>query len=294
MEKKFKCQQCGHEFMADTNKYVTCPNCDSDNVALAKSSSPVLKIVLIVVAALVAVGAIVWALLTFTGGNDNETEYYDDTQTEDSYTAAPAMTEEAVVEEIAAAMPEEIVWISTPAPVFDAATGKYKINVIAKVQGSNSDKFTINYVVTSLDGKEIATSEDGVFTNIPPVTNTKDNPESMYTFTARAMRDGECVQTISYDIPDFKVVKNEDKSVDKMTIAQMQNLIDTHALISGNPQLASTVRAKCQGTMGDDVPPTELKNLIRYCKMNDAKVRVISLEYDEQGRVTCVVYAPQA
>ena len=39
MEKQFKCQACGHVFTADTNKYVTCPNCESDNVAIDNGST---------------------------------------------------------------------------------------------------------------------------------------------------------------------------------------------------------------------------------------------------------------
>lgn len=293
MEKKFKCQSCGHEFIADTNKYVTCPNCESDNVALAKSSSPVLKIVLIAVAALVVIGGIVAAFMFSSGSKESDTETQSIVKINDTEAPAPVVTEEQVIEEIEESLPQEIVFTSKGTPAYDEASDSYSVNVAARVQGGNSGDFTISYTVTNLDGsKVITTSNTGNFMGLKPIAKSAANPEASYQFVARAMRGDKCVDSLSTTIPGFNVIP---RGVEKMTIAEVQALIDKKASVSeiaGNPRLAENVRVRCQGDMAG--APTSLNRLIKQFSMGTGLIgaRVVSLEYDQQNRVNCVVFTP--
>lgn len=293
MEKKFKCQSCGHEFVADTNKYVTCPNCESDNVALAKGSSA-LKIVLIAVAALVVVGGIVAAVIKLSGDKESSQPEPDPIATNDEeQTPSPVVTEEQVIEDIEESLPQEIVFTAKGTPQYDESTDSYSVNVAARVQGGNSSDFTISYTVSNLDGsKTIASNNTGNFTRLAPIAKTNANPESSYLFTARAMRGNQCVDSLTTTIPGFNVVP---RGVEKMTVAEVQALIDKKATVtelSSNPRLAANVQVRCQGNL--EGAPTSLSRLIKQFSMGTGLIgaRVVSLEYDSQNRVNCVVYTP--
>ncbi len=293
MEKKFKCQSCGHEFVADTNKYVTCPNCESDNVALAKSSSPVLKIVLIAVAALVVIGGAVAVILNINKSDDSEPSNNNIEELKGKEATAPVVTEEQVIEEIEESLPQEIVFTSKGTPAYDEASDSYSVNVAARVQGGNSGDFTISYTVTNLDGsKVITTSNTGNFMGLKPIAKSASNPEASYQFVARAMRGDKCVDSLTTTIPGFNVIP---RGVEKMTVAEVQALIDKKASVSeiaSNPRLAENVRVRCQGEMAG--APSSLNRLIKQFSMGTGLIgaRVVSLEYDQQNRVNCVVFTP--
>ena len=288
MEKKFKCQSCGHEFVADTNQYVTCPKCDSDNIALVKTTSPVLKIVLLVVAALAIIGGVVAAIKAYQNREIDDTAGGDEPIIEEQDSI---VTEEKIIEDIERNLPEEIVFTTTGTPVYDIASGTYSVNVAARVQGaSDPSAFTMTYSVSELGSdKTIATNETGSFRGLRPIVESAANPECTYQIIARAMNDGACVDSISTNISGFVVVAT---NIDKISTAQVQAIIDSKssAAISNNPHFASSVAVRCNGDTGDSHAPKTLSKLIKDISMGIFEgARVVSLEYDNNNRVTTVI-----
>lgn len=296
MEKKFKCQSCGNEFIADTNQYVTCPKCDSDNIALIKNTSPIVKISIISLASLIAITGITLAFIKLTdnNGSDSEQTVFLDTPATNIETPQ-VISEEQVIEDIEDKLPQEIVFNSIGTPAYDDSTNSYSITVTAKVQGRDNTSYSMTYTATSLDGRTtIANSTSGNFIGLKPIETNVSNPEASYQFIARAMLGNQCIDSLSTMVPGFKKVQ---QNVAKMSISDVQALIDNRAssaITATTPGLASNVRARCQGDMGGSPAPKSLRKLIDRISMNSdlAGARVISLEYDGNNIVTCVVYAP--
>lgn len=284
MEKKFKCQSCGHEFVADTNQYVTCPQCDSDNVAIAKKKSPVLMIVLIAVAVFILALGGVFAVKHF--GNASET---DSIPVPEPLPVPHEQLDQEIEEGIEKALPEQIAWVSLGTPQYDEATDTYTIKVEAKIP----DGATASYEVSELvSGKVIATNANGLFVKLAPIAKSAGNPESAYNVTARAMKNNQCVDSISQMVSGFTpVVKN----VTPMTAAELQTLINNKDIValSNNPKIASHVEIVCQGNLGDATPPTGLTQIVTHIKMgNWDSVKVNSVGLDSRNCINKVVITP--
>ena len=295
MEKKFKCQSCGTEFMADTNQYVTCPNCDSDNVALAKGGSKVFKIIAIIIAALVVIGVAAIVILKVMNNTSAEPA---PTTTPDPIVNEPV---EPGVEPAEAIIPleyekPEIAFTKVGIPAYDTENDSYSISVTATIQGPQASDFTVNYKVSDIAGtKVIATSNSGIFVGLKPIAVSANNPEASYQITALAMKGNECVDSVSTTVSDFKVKSRN--LVEKMTVAEVQALIDSKASASvtaNNPRLAANVSIRCNGNTGGEPAPKTLRKLIERLKMSDAweGARVVSLEYDDNNCVKCIVITP--
>ncbi len=298
MEKKFKCQSCGTEFMADTNQYVTCPKCDSDNVALSKGNTSIVKILIIIFASLIVIGGAVVAIIKLNGkSSDGATDYSSASQElliESNSTETDEPKEETVIP-IEYEKPE-ISFSTIGTPAYDSATDTYSISVKATIQGPQSSDYTVNYKVSSIDGsKTIATNNTGMFINLKPIATGSNNPEASYLITALAMKGNECVDSVPTIIPGFKVVSRT--LVEKMTVAEAQSLIDNKAsatVTANNPKLAANVQIRCNGNTGGEPAPKTLRKLIERLKMSDVwtGARVVSLEYDDNNCVKCIVITP--
>ncbi len=295
MEKKFKCQSCGQSFIGDTSRYVTCPNCKSDNVSLDNDRGKIYKYCLIALGAIALVVLVVFAVKAFMDRPSQEevdtTELTPDTpETDDSGVSAQE------VEAVQGNMAPEIVFESAAQPKYDAATETYSLTVKAKMMGDNSGKYKILYTLTTLNEVEIAKSDDGKFTRIPPIAD-KSNPDCSYIVFAQALLDGKPVENgkISKVVAGFVVVPKA-ASVPKLTVAQVQALIDRKAgaaELNSNPSLAHPCAVRCQGTMDNAASVKSLNKLIERLDMDDdMSAKVVSLEYDEVGRVKCVVFTP--
>lgn len=286
MEKKFKCQSCGHEFVADTNQYVTCPKCDSDNIALVKSSGSALKIILIAGGALIVIAGIVAAIMIL---KNDKADKPTPPVPPDPAPVDTVVTEEKVIEQIEESMPEGIEFTATGTPAYKEADETYSVTVAARVRGANAGDYSLSYTIADFTtGKAIATNTTGTFAGLRPIAASVNNPESSYTVTARAMHGSQCVDSISTSIPGFRVVE---RNIVKMTVAEVQALIDNHstAALAGNQRLAETIAVTCQGDTGGNPAPRTLSKLIKDISMGIySGARVVSLGYDSHNRVNSV------
>ena len=289
MEKKFKCQSCGHEFVADTNQYVTCPKCDSDNIALVKTTSPVLKIVLLVVAALAIIGGVVAAGTAFLNREPDVTTGGDEPIIEEQDSV---VTEEKIIEKIDQNMPEQLELESVGEPAYDEKTGTYSVSVKANVEhASNPSTFSICYTISELgSNKAIATNETGNFSGLRPIIKSNVNPDCSYQVTARAIKDNVCVDTIPAIIPGFVV---QASNIEKISVAEAEALINKKKTveITNSGHFGPDVNVYCNGGNESDEIPNDLNKFILFLKSNSSVyrgVRVNKLDYNNKNLVTAV------
>lgn len=284
MEKKFKCQSCDNIFMADTSKYVTCPKCGSDNVSFANSNSSVTKYILIGLGAVVVIGLIVWGIIFLTNSSK-----------EDSYTGGSEYTEQVesgeisgdqgiIVEEAPAILPKQISFGMVGKPVYDAKAKSYSLIVKAKIEPADDQK--IIYEILTKTGEVIQTNETGSFIGVPPITDV-NNQDGIYVIKAYSE---DKQYEIEKDVPGFVSVKTE--SVPKLTVAQVQSIINNKTSAAGiaqNVSLAKPCSARCVNMQGSELPKS-LDKMIEAFDMELYRFEVVSLDYDESGRVKRVNY----
>lgn len=297
MEKKFKCESCGCVFDADINHYVTCPQCQSDNVSLVKGSSIAPKI-LIGLGAVVLLAGVGYAAYYFMN-REPENDVYETHESVAVIHQEEPVFDDADAESIAQIekdLPHDLVWLNPgTTPVYDKASNSYSVTVKAYVQGAEASDFKLTYEATQVGSdKVVATSETGAFTGLAPIAASKNNPESTYTIRAIAKRSQEPVDTAYTNVSGFVVFV---QPVSQMSVAEMQKIIDNKtsvSALSSNPQLAKSVKVQCKGSMGDEAVPTSLDRLIKQIKMDNSLVgaRVISLGYDDSNKVNLVVFEP--
>lgn len=293
MEKKFKCQSCSNVFTADTNTFITCPKCHSDNISVVKSSLNV-KVIIGIVAALVVVGGVV-AFLLLSGGKGKPATYaaqQTETQDIDDPVNPPIdPAEEEPIEGLAG----KIEFGNVGLPQYDENNKTYTVQIQAEIQGDNSGDFKIVYVAKNLETNAvIAESKTGIFTSLQPIPKSPSNPESAYRFVARAMKGEVCTDSIDTNISGFVVHAVE---VKKVSLAEIQNLIDSKAsvsVIANIPGLSKKPVLRCQGDSDGESLPTTLNELIRLIKMpnNWVGAKIINVDYDDNNFVTAIVYTP--
>ncbi len=296
MEKKFKCQSCGQSFIGDTSKYVTCPNCKSDNVAIDAGKSKIINYLLVAAGSIVLILLIVFAVKYIKKSDSKGDSIESISQVEDQGETANEEVSQAEVDAVAQNMAPEIAFERTDQPKYDPKTETYSLNVKAHMMGGNIDNTSIVYTLATINDVEVAKSDNGQFKGIPPVSD-KSNPDCSYIVYAQAMRDNKVLENgkISKIIAGFVVVPKA-SSVTKLTVAQVQSLIDRKAgasEISANQSLTHPCAVRCQGTMENASAVKSLTKLIERLDMDeDMSVKVVSLEYDDLGRVKCVVFTP--
>lgn len=290
MEKKFVCKSCGNVFMADTNKYVTCPSCESDNVEVAKGNGAWLKWVLIGVGGLAVVGAVVAIVLTLGKKSDTYIpEYVPGTyQEEQPETPTQTVNNDVIEDKIAKDLPMAVVFKTPGNPIYDKGTKTYTVTVTAEIQNGNGD-YTIEYSASPKGSdKEVATSKTGKFTGLAPITD-KTNIDCTYVFTARAMKNGECVMSETTEIADFKPVP-EASQITPMTVAEMQALLQPGTSVSKlkSDRIAANAVAKYNGK---SIPLAKVLNNFTMGIWDSVKVN--SLQHDDMNRVIAVNITPQ-
>lgn len=287
MEKKFKCQSCGHIFTADTNQYVTCPKCDSDNVTIVKKKSPLILIGIIIVAVFVlAVGAVLAYKLQNKEKSTYNTPILEDEQlTEDN----TLMTEEKIEELIANVLPEQIEFTSVGTPHYDESSSTYSLKVAAKIPTGT----TVLYEVSDItNGKVIASNTSGAFMGLKPIAVDTSNPESAYNVKAKAMKGAECIDSISQMVSGFTPAVTVSTP---MTTSELQTLINNKDIValSNNPKIAHHVDIECRGDLGDAIPPTGLTQIVSHIKMGAwESVKVVSVGLDSQNCINKAVITP--
>lgn len=274
MEKKFICQSCGAIFSADTNKYVTCPKCGSDNVALKRNSISwklILGIVVGIIVVIVAALAIIFPK-------------------PDPVESLPTPDPKPIpVETIKEKIPyvddfkDELTWDSIGQPQYNKATKSYTFSVKAK--GASR----IQYILRTFEGEDVKKTEDGAFANIPGISG------GIYIVFAIAQDENKaCGDSISQIIEGFEIV-NEQQPIEKMTVAQMQQYIDQYdpATTKRNRAISNSVVIVCQGDLGGQSAPTSISQLKSNINMGCWNgVSVVSLGYDSNNAVNKIVVTP--
>lgn len=299
MEKKFKCQSCGQTFIGDMSKYVVCPNCQSDNVALVKGTGPALKYTLIGMVAIAVIALVVICIRILNNPTDDNQE---EDPTEYIMPASSAADHQSIsevpageVQEIEKALPVELAWESTSAPIHNPANNTYSITVQARMTGSKSDGIAIEYYLYDLDGKEIKKSATGEFRDIKPIKDAT-NPECRYIVVAKAVGGDDGIPELQKDIAGFVDVPATVQSVPKLSVADVQKLINEKAsatVLAANPSIDSKCPVRC---VDDDKniqqAPKTLNKLIDSIDMaDDLTVTVTKLDYADNGKVSCIYYS---
>lgn len=286
MEKKFICQQCGKEFMADTNNYVTCPVCDSDNVTIVKKKSPIMMIAIIAAAVVVTVsGALVVWKLSSRGS---------DTGQEDVF--VPVDTVAAVVEEnldtvpAGYELPAEISFKRVGTPEFDKASGSYSLIVTANIPEGYKGKYTL----LDIDGKNIIISnESGIFLSVKPLAASKNNPEAAYRVKVEAIGT-PALEPIETTVGGFVEIKKSSGPL--LTAADVQRMLDKSDLsgLSDKTRFAQPVKVVCTRTLAGEPAPTSLSQILDHIMMGVWNgVTVNSVGTDDTGRVNVVTVTPK-
>lgn len=283
MEKQFKCQACGHVFTADTNKYVTCPNCESDNVAIENGSKKIIPIIGGIVGGLVVLAGVFFGV-----------KYLKDRPSEDTGYDTPAITtptvENTTSEETETEVPKEIienlpasVSIDNTQPVYNASTGKYSIQLnvtVEKIEGYTLKIEAINYE----NGALVESSSDGKFTKLPPATSAA-NPDGFYVFRVEVYKDGKVAKTDEKLIPGFRKVES---NIKKITALEVQNLINsgiTAADLQKNKGFASSVSVSCTNPK-DGYAPNNFSKLLKDLHMGTiTAVQVSNVNYNSMNQI---------
>lgn len=293
MEKKFKCQSCGNEFMADTSRYVTCPKCESDNVALKKEGLPWLKIVICAVAAVAVIVGIILAVKFFGHKKSDDTGYTTPVEIVTDNPTEITEAEQQAIDDIAKELPVSITF-QAGAPVYNSASGTYSVEVKANLENVDASQYKIVYTALTIEGKAVASNETGKFSGLQPIKDAA-NPECTYIFLAEALKGGELVAKNETEIPGFKEMPKQ--TIEKMTVAEMQALIDARTSVEDlkkNLKLAPSITTRCEKDYPGYNPPTSLNRLIQSFKLNKKllDVKVVSLGYNDAGQVNYVVFNP--
>lgn len=281
MEKQFKCQACGHVFTADTNKYVTCPNCESDNVAIDNGSKKIIPIVGGIVGGLVVLAGVFFGVKYLKDHSSSaETEY-------DTPAPAPVVenttTEETEVpKEIIENLPASVS-INNTQPVYNASTGKYSIQLnvtVEKIEG-----YTVKIDALSYEnGSLVESSADGKFTKLPPATSAA-NPDGFYVFRVEVHKDGKVAKTEEKLIPGFRKVES---NIKKITALEVQNLINsgiTAADLQKNKGFASSVSVSCTNPK-DGYAPNNFSKLLKDLHMGTiTAVQVSNVNYNSMNQI---------
>lgn len=299
MEKKFKCQSCGQTFVGDMSQYVVCPNCQSDNVAIVKGHGPALKYTIIGLGAIAVTALVVIGIKYIDKPGPNE----DDEVEVTAYTPQPTISSPqqtisevpaGEVQEIEKALPVELAWESTTNPKHNPANNTYSITVKARLTGAKTDGITIEYYLLDLDGKEIAKSATGEFKDIKPIKDPT-NPECRYIVVAKATGGDGNIDDLQKDISGFVDVPVRTQSVPKLSVSDVQKLINnktTATALASNPSIDSKCPVKCiKGADNIQPTPKSLTKLIESIDMqDDIVVTVTNLDYAENGKVNCIYY----
>lgn len=282
MEKQFKCQACGHVFTADTNKYVTCPNCESDNVAIDNGSKKIIPIVGGIVGGLVVLAGVFFGVKYFKDHQSAETVY--DTPVPvppvDNSTSEETVTE--VPKEIIENLPASVS-INNTQPVYNASTGKYSITLDVKVE--KIEGYTMKIEALSYEnGALVESSADGKFTKLPPATSAA-NPDGFYVFRVEVYKDGKVAKTEEKLIPGFRKVES---NIKKITALEVQNLINsgiTAADLQKNKSFASSVSVSCTNPK-DGYAPNNFSKLLKDLHMGTiTAVQVSNVNYNSMNQV---------
>lgn len=300
MEKKFKCQSCGHFFSADTSKYVTCPQCGSDNVSLTKSDNKVLKFVLIGLGAIVVAGGVYFAVTKFMKSEPKESTYTPPVVAQHDEPAAgnePATTtntdgvSQDYVDQIAQSLPCELQFKNVGTPKYNEASKAFSLSATADIINGQTDGIKVSYTLETRDGQLISTSNDGQFTSVKPAAEAT-NPDGVYILKASAFKGTECISVIDKEVSGF--IAPKPIQVPRLTVADVQALIDNRvgaATLKANKSLTDPCNVRCQNKISN--PPQNLARLIETIDMSggDMTATVVSLEYNANGQVSCVVYS---
>lgn len=282
MEKQFKCQACGHVFTADTNKYVTCPNCESDNVAIENGSKKIIPIIGGIVGGLVVLAGVFFGVKYFKDHQSAETQYNTPDPAPDVKDNPKEDIKEIVPPEIIENLPASVS-IDNTQPVYNASTGKYSIQLnvtVEKIEGYTLKIEAINYE----NGALVESSSDGKFTKLPPATSAA-NPDGFYVFRVEVYKDGKVAKTDEKLIPGFRKVES---NIKKITALEVQNLINsgiTAADLQKNKGFASSVSVSCTNPK-DGYAPNNFSKLLKDLHMGTiTAVQVSNVNYNSMNQI---------
>lgn len=287
MERNFKCRDCGTFFTADDSNWVDCPQCGKDNIEIAKPNRHIGRIVAIVAAALVVVGATFFAL-RFSGKKKTALA-----------TEEPAQQVAVVVQETVPSEEENLnlsiditpfnIKANEPKADKDSRTYTVKAEALYLPEGCTTEFRIFDFKTRAL----VASNKDGVFTGLPAAADEVGS----YTITVYALRDKHFVDSASCDISGC--VKLPDPGMSKLATATVQALVDKAVaegnvgVITGNEGVSPELSLSYDDLRGEYVS-TSVSGMISALEMFDlwSGYTVVGVGYDSMNRVERITLKP--
>lgn len=276
MLRKFECWHCHKHFEADDKNYVECPHCHSDNVEYAsRNMKPMLYALYVVVGlAIVCAGVSLLRNCSFKS-EEPKAEVVDTTENK--------TTEEinrVFENETGLTIPPKLQIVQQPTADDE---GNYSLEVAVKY----APNVPYVFILSSKDGKEVARSEDGKFTNIP-YSNSDGWAYDLWIASTDSLK---MLCDNKLDLPGF--VKIEKVNA-KMTPAQLQKLIDTRddslMGVGENKYISPNCTLHFKGLPADAINvPKDLSDV--YEKLNNEvwkSVKVVALDYDDTKHINSI------
>lgn len=309
MKRNFECLNCHHQFEAEDDKDVTCPQCNSDNVRpVGKKTGTKLIYAGIFAVALILSFIVVKSLRPSEGGTDpigEETTTGSSTvQNSSDLTDSEPQDVEGIepgegdklppIDEQKKKVEDEAKKVKVNQPVTLAITtpkansnGNYSFT--ARAEHLPTGVTVKNFMLRKVGGTEtVASSSNGKFQNVPYSID-----KGRYDLVAE-LSDG---QTITKEqVGGFDKVEVVDNRMQASELENLLNNRDKNLGLGKNPKVVRKPVIKVDGSVDENDTQINLIDDI-YGRLEFgswSRVTVTSVEYDSQGRINKFTIIPEA
>lgn len=267
MIRKFECWNCKAHFEADDNDWVECPHCHSDNVELSSFHTP--KWVLYAIPAAVVLGGVSYCALDYISHHEVK-----QIEKKDGGTIGDSISQKAD-----SVYEKEGNTIKPSISIGEIEYNEEDNTYSCRFHVAHPPKYPWKIVVMTYYGeKEIATSDDGVFNELP---YSKD--DGFYRVKLVNASTGELLCE-ERDFPDF----GKQVTIKKpWTAADLQNSLNSKASLIDNPYIDAhhkvVVTNKPKGDTSETSSFSQVQDLLQMCGLT---AKVISVEHNDMNQIS--------
>lgn len=279
MISNFKCNHCDALFRTDDESVVVCPRCGSDNVEPINIRRQRYNRWVVIVAGIALIGGIAALFVKLSGLKLVD----DDAKKEEKIIVVKELV---TIDTTYTDVPVELVKMSLEVKSkisLDASSGTYSFKTDCRHLPEGAK---IEFSLAGFDGKVVARSSDGSFSQVPPAADKK----GIYTLSAfvAGVADDEQPETI--EIAGFDPAPVADAP--RMTVAEVQRLLDARdisAIYKPGVGIVKGCQLKYVGLGPDERGPKDIGRLFSHLNLSDwTGVEVVSMTYDSYNRVNTI------